>query len=72
MDYSKRYNRKQNILEFQQYPLFTENIIKKKNSRISLVYCGTLIPPNDQNHPKELFPPAGMADAFNILISKKL
>ena len=29
LDYSKRYNRKQNILEFQQYPLFTENIIKK-------------------------------------------
>ena len=72
LDYSKRYNRKQNILEFQQYPLSTKNISKKnyENSRIRLVYCGTLIPPNDANHPKELFPPAGMTDAFNILLSK--
>ena len=72
LDYSKRYNRKQNILEFQQYPLSSKNIVKKKkgNSRVRLVYCGTLIPPNDPNHPKELFPPAGMADAFNILILK--
>ena len=35
-----------------------------------MVYCGTLIPPNDPNHPKELFPPAGMSEAFNILLSK--
>ena len=30
LDYSKRYNRKQNILEFQQYPLSSKNIVKKK------------------------------------------
>ena len=29
-----------------------------------MVYCGTLIPPNDPNHPKELFPPAGMRRGF--------
>ena len=72
LDYSKRYDRNKNILEFQQYPLSTKNISKKNDSksRIRLVYCGTLIPPNDPNHPKELFPPAGMIDAFNILLLK--
>ena len=73
LDYSKRYNRKHNILEFQQYPLSSENYFTKNNqsnSRIRMVYCGTLIPPNDPNHPKELFPPAGMSEAFNILLSK--
>ena len=73
LDYSKRYNRKHNILEFQQYPLSSENYFTKNNqsnSRIRMVHCGTLIPPNDPNHPKELFPPAGMSEAFNILLSK--
>ena len=51
------------------------NIIENKNkvqekTKVQMVYCGTLIPPHDPNHPKEFFPPAGMKDAFEILLSK--
>jgi len=74
LDYLQKYKRTKNILEFQQYPL-NKNIIEnknkvKENTKVQMVYCGTLIPPDDPNHPKELFPPAGMKDAFEILLSK--
>lgn len=74
LEYLQKYKRTKNILEFQQYPL-NNNIIENENkvqekTKVQMVYCGTLIPPHDPNHPKEFFPPAGMKDAFEILLSK--
>ena len=60
LDYSKKYKRKKNILEFQQYPIKVVKLNKKnKTNKYQFVFCGTLIPPNDINHPKELFNASG-------------
>ena len=65
LDYSKKYKRKKNILEFQQYPIEVVKLNKKnKTNKYQFVFCGTLIPPNDINHPKELFNASGLNEAF--------
>ena len=69
LDFSKKYKRKKNILEFQQYPLKIIDLKRKyKGEKLKFVYCGTLIPPNDKNHPKELFNGAGLIYAFDYIL----
>tara|TARA_B100000035_G_scaffold4182_2_gene3756 strand:- start:2031 stop:3371 length:1341 start_codon:yes stop_codon:yes gene_type:complete len=68
LNYSKKYNRTKNILQFQQYPISFDQKISKSKRR--LVYCGTIIGPNDKRHPRKLFPTSGMCDAFDILLSQ--
>ena len=68
LNYSKKYNRNTNILEFQQYPInFNQQVY---NSKKRLVYCGNIIGPKDERHPRKLFPTSGMYDAFEQLISQ--
>ena len=69
LDYSKKYKRKKNIFEFQQYP--TEIVKLNRNNKkdkYKFVFCGTLIPPNDVNHPKELFNASGLNETFNSIL----
>lgn len=69
LDYSKKYNSTKNILEFQQYP--TEILKLSKNittNKFKFVFCGTLIPPNDSKHPKELFNASGLYEAFDSVL----
>ena len=66
LKYSKKYCSTKNIFEFQQYPLTFHQKINKSKRR--LVYCGTMIGPNDKKHPRKLFPTAGMSEAFESLI----
>ncbi len=68
LNYAKKYNRTKNILEFQQYPISFEQ--KFSNSKRRLVYCGTMIGPNDKRHPRKLFPTGGMCEAFDMLLSQ--
>ncbi len=69
LDYSKKYYRKKNILEFQQYPTKIFDLKKNENkNNFKFVFCGTLIPPNDKNHPKELFNASGLFDSFNSIL----
>ena len=72
LEYSKRYNRSRNILEFQQYPVKSVKTQKKiNNGKLKFVFCGTLIPPNDVNHPKELFNATGLINAFTSILELK-
>ena len=68
LEYSKKYNRNKNILEFQQYPVNFNQQVSKSKKR--LVYCGNIIGPKDKRHPRKLFPTSGMFDAFKQLISQ--
>ena len=61
--------KEKNILEFQQYPLKIIDLKRKyKGEKLKFVYCGTLIPPNDKNHPKELFNGTGLIYVFDYIL----
>tara|TARA_B100001057_G_scaffold497108_1_gene600340 strand:+ start:396 stop:1745 length:1350 start_codon:yes stop_codon:yes gene_type:complete len=71
IEYAKRYKNNGKFLEFQQYAdtkLSQSNKLTVKNEKLKFVFCGTLIPPNDINHPHELFSPAGLSYSFNKIL----
>ena len=71
INYAKRYKKRAKILEFQQYPIKIVNSeykLPQKNQKYKFVFCGTLIPPNDPNHPHEIFNPAGLFYTFKKIL----